>query len=373
MNRTDQTWRIPMAQPAFLGMETYNLCKAFLARNLSQGEWVARFEAEFAAKLGVKHAIAVSSGTAALHLALLAAGVKPGDTVLVPTLTYAASVAAIRYCGAIPVFTDVDEETWGIGSAPRRERTQHSLPVHLYGVSCQVWSDSIEDCAESLGATTNFGAMATGRAGLAGTFSFYANKILTTGEGGMVITDDDARAAEIRLLRGQGQDPTRRYWHTRVGFNYRMTDLQAAIGVGQLARLDEMLTKRHDLRNRYQQELAGCDLQWQKKRPGTGRAPWVFACLLPYPSPYAYPQYRDDIMAKLAREGIETRPTFPCVHQMPPYREPRFNGAGDQTGWVEHSFPIAEDIAARGILLPLFEEMTIAQVDEVCAALRRLL
>ena len=278
-----------MAKPALTGREADLIRHCLEVNQITMGPMVREFEETFAAQLGVRHAIAVSSGTAALHLALLAAGVKPGDRVLVPTLTYVATVAAVRYCDAVPVFVDADPQTWGMedvgfGKAPIRA----VLPVHLYGVRCDpsgplgkvhpMQLPVVEDAAESLGVVA--GKVPTHAAWLA-TYSFYGNKILTTGEGGMVVTDDDALAEEVRLLRGQGQDPDRRYWHIRLGYNYRMTDLAAAIGVGQLERLDEMLVARYRLHNRYLNNLADTEVTWQTCRPGTTASPWVFACLLP--------------------------------------------------------------------------------------------
>ena len=358
-------YRIHLAVPDLGGREVYSVNQALLHRQLTQGAFVERFEAEFAAKLGVQHAVACASGTAALHLALLAAGVKPGDRVLVPTLTYVASVAAIRYCGAIPVFQDVDPKTWGLRG--NGASAQAIIPVHLYGVPCQpgvvAGVACVDDCAESLGATHDW--VRSRRDPWLATYSFYGNKILTTGEGGMVVTDDASLAAKLRLFRGQGQSPDRRYWHTVVGMNYRMMELSAAIGLAQLERLDEMLKVRHQRLTEYHNLLRGTGVEWQTPRPGTVQAPWVAACLLPkQPIGTNLAQaHRDITMQKLATLGIESRPVFPLVSDMPPYRE----FAKDQ------DVPVAREISSRGIVLPLHSQMRAEDVEEVCASLRRLL
>jgi perosamine synthetase len=383
-------YRIPMAKPDLSGAE-YEVVECLRRGWVSMGPLVREFEERFATYLGVKHAIATSSGTAALHLALLAAGVKPGDRVLVPTLTYVATVAAVRYCGAIPVFGDADPKTWGLVRPEGLSSgvTEYAVPVHLYGVPDvrPLARFVIEDAAEALGASVpapDRTEKPVGTLAMMGVFSFYANKILTTGEGGCVVTDDAGLAEEVRLLRGQGQDPTRRYWHTRVGYNYRMTDLQAAIGISQLARLDEMLTVRRRLQARYDEQLFGA-VEKQTPREWTTMAPWVLACLLPKEAMVTNaeastcPAFRDYVMAQLAEWGIETRPTFPCVHTMPPYREyvPE-RGRLDPTRalsatFAPQAFPIAEDISARGILLPLHTGMSRDDVDEVCDRLLGLL
>ena len=344
---------IKLASPALLGNERAYLEDALNKNQLSSGEYVERFEAAFATKLKVQHAVAVSSGTTALHLALLGLKVGPETLVRVPTLTYVATSNAVRYCNARVVFEDVDRETWGM--VVRNKPGEYAIPVHLYGVPAEMRSHDggvVEDAAEALGASDQ-GGRAAGTIGELGIFSFYGNKIITTGEGGMVVTNDDKLAARVRFLRGQAMDPLRRYWHTEVGFNYRMTNLQAAIGLGQLECLDEHLRLRRAIIDMYRARL--CDvLELQRPTFGTISAPWLFVGLLPHGID------RELVMHKLAAEGVESRPTFPCVHQMPMYN----------TG---ESFPVAEDISRRGICLPTFATMSNPQVGEVCDALERAL
>ena len=224
----------------------------------SNGSYIDRFERGFAEYCGVQHALSCANGTVALHLALLALGIGPGDEVICPTLTYVATANCVSYCGATPVFVDSELETWNID--PERvieaftPRTRAIIVVHLYGhpAKMDVLLDAarergiavIEDAAEAHGALYN--GRVVGGLGDIATFSFYGNKILTTGEGGMVVTDDDELASRVRLLKGQGQDPARRYWFPVVGFNYRMTNIAAAIGLAQLENVDWLVARRRE-------------------------------------------------------------------------------------------------------------------------------
>lgn len=345
-------YRIPLSAPALLGRERAYLQQALDQNQLSGGAFVTRFEAAFAAYVGAPYAIACSSGTTALHLALLATAVAPGQRVQVPTLTYIASVNAVRYCRARPVFHDAHPATWNYHGAPTAKPFV-SLVVHLYGVLAPIPRGVvIEDAAEALGARVASGAHA-GTQGTAGIFSFYGNKVITCGEGGMIVTADADLAAHARHLRGQGQDPTRRYWHTAVGYNYRLTNLQAALGLAQLEQVEEHLDRRQRLWDRYADRLAGV-LTWQTVPLGTTRSPWLFVGLVPHATDYPR------VVAALNAAGIESRPAFPCVHTMPMY-------ATGQT------CPVAEDISARGICLPLHATLTAADVDQVCQVVQEAL
>lgn len=341
---------IALSAPALLGKEREYLQQALDANQLSAGEFVDRFEAAFAAYVGAPYALACSSGTTALHLALLGAHVNQEDVVRVPTLTYVATANAARYCGAEVRWLDVDPDTWG--AIPRGWGAH--LTVHLYGVPAALPPEDetrfvVEDAAEALGATID--GRHVGTFGSVGIFSFYGNKILTCGEGGMVVTADARIAARMRFLRGQAQDPTRRYWHTAVGYNYRMTNLQAAIGLGQLECVEEHLDRRRQLWNRYAEQLDGI-LTWQQLLPGTTRSPWLFVGLV------ETPEGRDRLMAALEAAGIESRPTFPCLHTMPMY------ATGER-------LPVAEAISARGVCLPLHATLSPRAVDTVCALVRQ--
>lgn len=332
-----------------------------------RGSFVERFEREFAQFCKVDNAIACSSGTAALHLALAALGIREGDEVILPALTYIAAANAVRYVGATPVFCDVRRDTWGLDPEAvddllrSHERVAAILPVHLYGIPCDMsplqesaieyGTNIIEDAAEAHGAL--YAGNPTGSLGDIAAFSFFANKIIATGEGGMVTTNDDKLAEKVRLLRGQGQVPGRQFYHSVVGFNYRMTNLQAAVGVGQLEQFEESWKRRQVLFNFYTEALQPLGVEVPSYSPTS--TPWLFTALLPERID------RDRMICRLAANGIETRPTFPVVTQLPPYS--KYDG----------SFPVSADIAARGISLPTHCNLTMPELERVVAEVRTVL
>lgn len=351
---------IRAGSPTFSGMEAQYVADVLEKEWLTQGEYVAQFERGFAEQIGVKHAISVCNGTAALHLALLAAGVGPGAEVIVPALTFIATVNAVKYCGATPIFVDVDPLTWCMDVNRVREhitvRTRAILPVHLYGAMADMQRlqavagkiPIIEDAAEALLAHDGVGY--AGSRGLIGAFSFYGNKTITTGEGGMVVTNDDPIADKIRLMRGQGQAPGRRYWHEVVGFNYRMTDLQAAIGCGQMAHLGQIIARRAEVAARYREMLADM-VEFQTVLNGHTHGNWAVAVLLPMFLT------QEDAMRELAERGIETRPVFPLICDMPPY-------------YTMVRLPNSRMVSRQGIVLPTHAGLSDEDVDAVCQALR---
>jgi perosamine synthetase len=356
---------IPVAAPVLDGNE-----KAYVLDCLdstwiaSSGKYLDRFEAAFAEFCGVKHAVSCSNGTTALHLALLALGVGPGDEVIVPTLTFVATANAVTYCGARSVFVDAEPETWNIDPAAIEAkitpRTKGIMVVHLFGhpadmepiraIARRHGLFVLEDAAQAHGAECR-----GGRAGALGdiaTFSFFGNKIITTGEGGMVTTGDDALAERMRLLRTHGMDPARRYWHPVVGYNYRMTNIAAAIGLAQLERVQWQLERRDEVVRWYQEALAGTGvLTFQAEKPWAHHVWWMFSVLV---SPEAGD--RDTIMAALRAQGIETRPIVHPIHTLPPYVDASRGAA----------FPVAEAIARTGINLPTWGGLTREQVRAVC-------
>jgi perosamine synthetase len=319
---------IPIACPDLSHREFRLLLDAFLSTWISStGSYVQRLQEAFAAFVGRRHAIAVMNGTAALHLALAALGIGPGDEVIVPDLTFAATINAVLHCGATPVIVDIDPLNWGLSpeAAARAltPRTKAILPVHLYGRPAEIGLLAgfarahglflIEDCAEAPGA--RYAGRPVGQFGEVGCFSFFANKILTTGEGGICVTDSDELAARLGELRDHGMAPGRRYWHERVGYNYRMTNLQAALGVAQLGRFDELFQRRQRLEQLYREALG--DL------PGVifpGPLPnhiepavWLVSLQVPAGK-------RDGLIEAGRRAGLELRPFFHPLSDMPPYR-----------------------------------------------------
>jgi perosamine synthetase len=344
--------RIPVAAPVLRGREREYVLDCLDSNWISStGRYVDEFERAFAEFCGVRHAITCCNGTVAVHLALMAAGVGPGDEVIVPTLTYVASANPVVYCGGTPVFVDAEPATWNLDpqavAAAVTPRTKAIVVVHLYGhpadmdpilaVTRAHGIAVIEDAAEAHGA--EYRGQRAGGLGDVGTFSFYGNKILTTGEGGMVTCDSDEMAALVRQLRGQGQDPQRRYWFPIVGFNYRMTNVAAAIGLGQLETIDWHLERRREIAAWYREELGAVPgLELSPEAEWARSAFWI-SCMV---VPDGGAAERDDLMERLADRGIETRPFFYPMHTLPPYAE---TSRGQE-------FPVATALAERGVNLP---------------------
>jgi len=335
----------------------------------SAGPAVELFERRFADFLGVGHAVATTSGTTALHLALAALGIGPGDEVIVPDFTMIATVCAVLYTGAAPVFVDCDPDTYTldadlVGKAITRH-TRAIVPVHIYGHSADMdpilaLADAhglrvVEDAAEAHGAT--YKGKLCGSLGHLAAFSFYANKIVTTGEGGMVVTDDDALAARARLLRDMAHRPGHRFLHDELGFNYRMTSLQAACGVGQLEHIAAFLERKRWMAAEYGRRLRGIEgLRLPVTRPWAGNVHWMYAVLLDD----RFPCSREELRAGLAERGVDTRAFFRSSASQPMVRK---------LGAAQGPVPVAEAIAARGLCLPSGLALTQEQIDFVCDAI----
>ena len=310
--------------------------------------------------------MSAANGTVALHLAFAALGMGPGDEVIVPTLTYVASVNAIAYTGAKPIFVDSDPTCWnldpGLIERAITPRTKAIEVVHLYGhpadmdpileIAARHDLHVVEDAAESHGAT--YKGRRVGAIGTVGAFSFFGNKIITTGEGGMLVTSDDELASRGRHLRGQGVSPTRTYWHDIVGFNYRMTNIAAAIGCAQLERIDETLAAKRTVAAWYRRYLEGVEGVALQSEASWASCVYWMNCIL------VAPELRDPLIAHLAGEGIETRPFFYPAHTLPMYR-------------TNDRFPVAERLGASGLNLPSYASLEEAQVADICAAIRRFL
>jgi perosamine synthetase len=364
---------IPVAEPALVGNERAYVLDCLDSTWISsRGAYIGRFERAFAEFCRVRHAIACSSGTAALHLALLALGIGPGDEVIVPTLTYVATANAVAYCGARPVFVDSEPATWNIDpegiEARITPRTRGVIAVHLYGHPADMRAVQavarrhdlfvLEDAAEALGAVER--GRRVGAIGDLAAFSFYGNKVLTTGEGGMVTCDDDLAAKRVRRFKEQGNAAGRPYWAEVVGYNYRMTNIAAAIGLAQLERIDWHLARRRENAGRYRAALAGCGaLSLAGEQPWARHTYWMNCALLDEGSALE----QGELIAALAERGIETRPVFYPLHTLPIYRE----AAQGQ------SFPVAESVASRGINLPSSALLTPNEIAYVAVTLRSLL
>jgi perosamine synthetase len=287
-----------------------------------------------------------------LHLALAAYGIGPGDEVIVPDLTFAATINAVLYTGATPVLVDVSADTWNMNpdavAAAITPRTKAIMPVHLYGQPADMAPILalakrrglivVEDAAEAVGAKWN--GTPCGAIGDCGTFSFFSNKLVTTGEGGMVVFKDDKIAARAKRLRDHGMNPDRKYWHDEVGFNYRLTNLQAAIGCAQLEQLEGFLVQKRRISNFYNARFAPvAGIETPAILEGFANSYWVYTILLDTAD---IGISRDALMARLADAGIDTRPVFFCLHDMPPYKG--FSG--------NRSFANAARISAEGLSLP---------------------
>jgi perosamine synthetase len=367
---------VPVNEPLLDGNEEAYLLECIRSGWISsEGPFVARFEEAFAHHAGRRHAIAVTNGSAALELAVAALGIGPGDEVILPTFTIISCAAAVVRAGAVPVLVDCDPATWTMRvdevAARITGRTRAIMAVHIYGLPVDM--DPllelarrhgllvIEDAAEAVGQT--YRGRACGGFGEIGAFSFYANKHVTTGEGGMLVTDDEALAARCRSLRNLAFAPGRRFVHEELGWNLRMTSMQAAIGLAQLERLPATIERKRAIGARYQQRLAplsGID-QPVARTPYADNDYWVFGVVLRE----AVPLDAEAAMRRLAADGIGTRPFFWPLHEQPVFRK--------QGLFAGESHPAAERLARRGFYLPSGVALTAAQVDLACSAVERIL
>jgi perosamine synthetase len=369
--RAVATEPIPLARPVIGEAEEQRVLEVLRSGRLSLGPLLDEFERAFAARVGAAHGSAVSSGTAGLHLALRAVGVSDGDEVITSPFSFVASANVAVYERARPVFADIDPVTLNLdpaaAAAAVTERTTALLPVHVFGYPVDLAAFErlrlpiVEDACEALGAVDADGVPVGGR-GHPAVFGFYANKQLTTGEGGMVTVGDPVLKEQIDSERNQGRAPDMNWLdHDRLGFNYRLSDIACALGLAQLERLDESLARRARVADSYRAALAGIEgVELPCPEVGRARRGW-FVYVVQLPRGRA----RDAIVRALHERGIPSKPYFPAVHLMSYYRE-RF-------GHREGEFPVCEDVAARSIALPFFPEMTAGQVEQVSESLRDVL
>ncbi len=358
---------IPVYQPCLSGNEKKYVNECLDSTWISsKGKFVSAFEEQFAQYVGAKYATAVCNGTTALHLALVALGIGQGDEVIVPTLTYIASVNAITYTGAIPIFVDSFSDTWQMNpeevSRCITTRTKAILAVHLYGHPCELSVIRaiankhrlflIEDCAEAIG--SRYKERHVGTFGDIATFSFYGNKTITTGEGGMVITNDRTLFERVVHLKGQGLAKYREYWHDIIGFNYRMTNICAAIGLAQLERITDILSRKREIAEFYIKHLENSDFRVHQEIGDVYHSYWMVSVLV------REAKYRDPLRDRLLEVGIETRPVFYPIHTMPMY----------SSQYQRHR--VAEDIGWRGINLPSYPDLTEEQIKYICKTMKSL-
>lgn len=364
---------IPVAMPDLSGNEGKYLLEAFRSSWISSsGAFINKFETEFATITDSKYAYGVCNGTVALHLALIALNVMPGDEVIVPSLTFIATANAIKYVGATPVFVDVDPLNWCIDptllDGARTEKTKGIIAVDLYGHPADydalnkfaekhsLWV--IEDAAEAHGALYK-GKPVGGLADI-GTFSFFGNKILTSGEGGAVTTNCTDLAKKMLMIKGQGMDPQRRYFFPIIGHNFRITNLACAILCGQIERCDEIYSKRRSVFTRYKENLQ--DVKGVIQQPVSSwavAAPWLYSILI---DEAQYGHSRDELMQYLSKNGVDTRPFFIPIHSLPPYVE--------EAKARKTILPVTDKLASAGINLPTSNILKKQDIDFICTLIR---
>ncbi len=364
--------RIPIAEPSLNGNEAKYVFDCLATNWISStGQYISKFEESFAKFCGTKHAITVMNGTVSLHLALEALNVGPGDEIIIPSFTFIATANAVKYTGAKPVFVDCDRGTWTISLSEIKKAITHKtkgiIPVHIYGQPCDMdglldiakkdnlWI--IEDTAEALGAY--YDKKPVGSFGQFGCFSFFGNKIITTGEGGMLVTNDTNLANKARMLRDHGMDPNKKYWHPEIGFNYRMTNIQAAIGLAQIEKIKTIIKQRARISEAYDKRLSNIPgIILPTKRENVQTVCWMYSILL---DENIYPLGTiDKIITYFKQNRIESRPLFYPIYAMPPYQQNIYHKN-------------AEYLSKNGISLPSFSTLNGRTINRVCNVLVKIL
>lgn len=355
---------IPIYKPDLSGNELEYVTDAIQSGWVSsKGKYVEAFEETFADYCDVRHAVTVTSGTVSLFLSMKALGIKEGDEVIVPALTFVATASAVLHVGAIPVFADVHPQTWTIRTDEILQnitpRTKAIIPVHLYGHVADMESlldiarennlFVIEDAAEAHGAS--YKELKAGSMGDVGCFSFYGNKVITTGEGGMITTNNDYIAEQARYLKSDAMDKP--YWHSRVGYNFCMTNMQAAIGLAQLERIDDILERKKCVAQYYKDRLG----EYQVTAPWADNVHWMYSVVIDERK-----AQRGEVIDILSQKGIETRPVFYPIPIMPPYKK-----------YARGDYPISRYVANRGINLPSHPGLTEEELEYICDCVERFL
>ncbi len=367
-------FNLPVASPNLGGNELAYVMECLETNWISsQGRFVTAFENQFAELMGTKHALAVSNGTVAIHLSLIALGIGPGDEVIVPDLTFAATINPVISAGATPVIVDIEREGWCIDPGKVEEaiteKTRAIIPVHIYGQAADMKAlksiaekhglHLIEDAAEAHCAKCD--DQMAGAMGTIGCFSFFANKIITCGEGGMCVLNDSALYEKMKTLRDHGMDKNKKYWHTEVGFNYRLTNMQAAVGLAQLENIEDILAKRHWIQSLYDHHLLPTKMfMGQADLKTRTKVTWLVSYLLDTDV-----INRDELINKCKEKGIDVRPFFYPLSDMPIYKQ-----------YIRRQTPASREISRRGVNLPTLlskskseYEYTIEQLNSITAQL----
>lgn len=360
---------IPVAEPHFDHRELEFVTDCVKTGWISSiGPYVTEFEDKFSRFCDTSYGVACANGTVALHLALVAMNVRAGDEVICPALTFIASANAITYTGAKPVFVDAEPRTWNMDPAKVKAvltpKTKAIMVVHLYGHPVEMGPilelakskglPVIEDSAEAHGAL--YKGRKVGSLGELGCFSFYGNKIITTGEGGMIVSNNKELVEKMKLLRDHAMDPKRRYWHPLVGYNYRLTNLQAAVGVAQMEKIGKFLEIRKRNAKMYQNLLKGVEgITLFPEASWANPVYWMVSVLVEK----EFGMNRDQLALALKEKGIDTRPFFIPLHEMPPYQ-----GSG--------TFPFAEEISRKGMNLPSSTKLTSDDIEYICETIKEI-
>jgi len=358
---------ISVAEPDLSGNEKKYVLDCVESTWISSlGKYISQFEEKFAEFCGAKYGVSTSNGTVALQLALVALGIGKGDEVIIPDLTFIATANVCVYVGAKPVFVDAEKETWNIDADKIEEKitekTKAIIVVHLYGHPCDMDKileiakkhklKVIEDAAEAHGAT--YKGKSVGSIGDVGCFSFYGNKIITTGEGGMCTTNDKKLAERMAFLKDHGMDAKKRYWHPEIGFNFRMTNIQAAIGLAQLERADKIIAAKRKNAKLYAELLKDVDgVTLQPQAEWAETVYWLHSILVGD----KFRITRDELMKELKENNIDSRPFFYPMHELPPYE-------------TANDFPIATELSRQGMNLPSSTKLSEEDIKRICAVIK---
>lgn len=358
---------IPVYEPDLSGREREYVIDCVDSTWISSnGKYIDLFEGAVAEYTGIENAVAVFNGTVALHLAMQCLGIGPGDEVLVPTFTYIASVNSILTAGATPVLVESRPDDWlmDVDDLEKRitNKTKAIMAVHLYGFVCNMpaireIADKhgllvIEDAAEAMGVFID--RKHVGWNSDAATFSFFGNKTITCGEGGIVVTKSTKLADDMRVTKNHGMSREIRYWHDRLGFNYRMTNIQAAIGFAQMERIQQVVSRKQNIYHQYREKLNGSPLRWQETLNSSLNSSYWLISMMAQDG-----HARDEIRAKLANNNIDTRPVFHCAHKMPLLAKE-----------ISETYPIAESISDCGFSLPSYPTLQDDDIDRICDVIK---
>lgn len=362
--------KIPVSKPNLCGNEKKYILDCIKTNWISYGKYVNKFEKEFTKYIGTKYASSCSSGTSALHLAMLALGIKGGDEVIIPALTFVSSMNSILYNNAIPVLIDSENDTWNMNvdqiEKKITKKTKAVMAVHLYGHPVDLDPVReicekhglflIEDTAEAIG--SRYKGKKVGSIGDVSIFSFYGNKTITTGEGGMVATNDVDIIDRIKILKDQGKSKQKRYWHEIIGYNYRMTNIQASIGLAQLENINKFIKRKREIAKYYHENLQIEGIRHPAEKKYAFNTYWLYSVILNDNLGI----YRDELIMKLAKLGIETRPFFIPMNKLPIYRS-YFKS--------NENYPVAENLSRNGINLPSSSKLKNEELEYICNSIKK--